>query len=259
MYTYCPNCFVVFQITTEHIDKAGGQVRCSECRQVYRAVDYLFEDLATTRSVAESQRADAGQPEVVTEQHVPADAPEPGDSWKLAADEGVTVALPANGWQHRTVSRGDIGSGVVVGLLLLLLGVQWVYFNRDRLAADDIWRSGMERFCEVLQCELPMRVDVARIGIIERDVRKHPAADDALLINVTFENRAEFNQPYPLFVVSFSDKAGDPVAMRRFSPSEYLDEDVNLERGIPPQLPVRAVLEVVDPGTDAVSYQFGFL
>jgi hypothetical protein len=108
-------------------------------------------------------------------------------------------------------------------------------------------------------CELPMRVELADFGIVERDVRKHPTVAEALLINVAFENRATFNQPYPLFEVSFTDSSGAPVAMRRFMPAEYLGESVNAASGMSPHVPAQVVLEVIDPGEQAVSFQFGFL
>jgi predicted Zn finger-like uncharacterized protein len=261
MYTYCPHCFSVYQVTSGHLDQAGGQLRCGECRQVYRAIDYLFEDLAAARSVVETQRAAGVQSEGVSNRYAHLDMPEHGEDtgWEVTTESRSTGRPTSEGWKNRTVSMADIGSGLVAGMLVLLLGLQWVYFNRDALAAESVWRSKMELFCEVIHCELPMRVDLASIGIVDRDVRKHPVAEDALLINVTFENRAAFIQPYPLFEVSFTDKAGSPVAMRRFSSAEYLGEDVNSESGMSPESPVQVVLEVVDPGAEAVSFQFGFL
>jgi len=261
MYTYCPHCFAVYQVTTGHLDQAGGQLRCGECREVYRAIDYLFEDLAAVHSVVETQRAAATSSEETSNRYAHLDIPEHGEEagWEVTAESSHEKQPSTQGWQNRTVSMADIGNGLVTGLLVLLLGLQWVYFNRDSLAAENVWRSKMEQFCEAIHCELPMRVDLASIGIVERDVRKHPVAEDALLINVTFENRAAFIQPYPLFEVSFTDKSGSPVAMRRFSSAEYLGEDINSESGLSPESPVQVVLEVVDPGTEAVSFQFGFL
>ena len=150
-------------------------------------------------------------------------------------------------------------SSLIVGLLLLLLGLQWVYFNRGTLAGDASLRPALEHVCSVLDCQLPLRVDLARLEIIDRDVRKHPQADAALLINASIANRAGFNQPYPVFEISFSDTAGKPVAMRRFLPREYLGEGADTVAGMAPDVPVNIVLEVQDPGEAAVSFQFGFL
>jgi hypothetical protein len=47
--------------------------------------------------------------------------------------------------------------------------------------------------------------------------------------------------------------------MRRFSPAEYLAEGVDITRGVVAQAPVQVVLEVMDPGEAAVSFQFDFL
>ena len=260
MYTYCPNCLAIYQVTSELIDKAGGRSRCSECRQVYRASDYIFDDLATVRSAVESQREANRHPDGLANRYAPLEIPpheEPG--WEVTTEARPSERPIPDSWQHRTLSMADISSGVIVGLMVLLLGAQWAYFNRDTLAANDRWRPTMDRICAVVQCQLPMRVDLDRIGILERDVRKHPTVEDALLINVAIVNRADFIQPYPLFEVSFSDKAGSPVAMRRFNPAEYLGEDIDLASGMPPQTPAQVVLEVLDPGTEAVSFQFGFL
>ena len=260
MYTYCPNCFAIYQVTTSHLDQAGGQLRCGECRQIYRAIDYLFEDLAAARSVVETQRAFTSQPQELVDQSAPPEPPAHEETgWEVSMEARPAGRASVAGWQSRTLSMGEIGSGITIGLLLLLLGLQWVYFHRDSLAADGAWRSKMEHFCALLHCELPMRVDLGQIGIVERDVRKHPVVEDALLINVSIENYADFIQPFPLVEVSFTDKTGSLVAMRHFSPTEYLGEGADPASGMTPQFPIQVVLEVLDPGSEAVSFQFGFL
>ena len=82
MFTYCPHCFAIYQVTPGHLDQAGGQLRCGECRQVYRAIDYLFEDIAAARSVVETQRAVGTRSEEVSSRYAPLELPEhehPGD------------------------------------------------------------------------------------------------------------------------------------------------------------------------------------
>ena len=56
MYTFCPNCQTIFRLTTRHLSSAGGYTRCGECTLVYRAVDYLFEDLPSTREAQDLRR-----------------------------------------------------------------------------------------------------------------------------------------------------------------------------------------------------------
>lgn len=259
MYTYCPNCSVVFQVSAAQLSKAAGRVRCGECRQVYNAVDYLYEDLAGVREAVDATGSLAMHSEAAPMGGVDVEADTDGNGDATAAMDGIPPVLTGSGWQQQSLQGRDVFSISAIVVLLALLGMQWTYFNRAGLAADPGWRPALERFCTVLRCDLPLRVDLSKLSIIERDVRKHPAADSALLINAAFENLADFTQPYPVFEVSFIDIDGNPVAMRRFLPSEYLDADSDYTAGLPTHTPVQVVLEVQDPGDKAVSFQFSFL
>jgi len=252
MYTYCPVCEAIFRITAETVGAAGGRVRCGECGGVFNAVERLFDSPVEARRAALiSAAAESGA------------APYHGSREFWEDDAGVPDTLHAavseNGWAARRMSRKDIAGGVLAALLLLLLGVQWVYFNLDALARDDTVRPALEQVCGVLKCSLPLRADLARLEITDRAVRKHPRAADALLINATIINRATHPQPYPVFEVSFTDIGGNPVAMRRFLPGEYLGVAGNPGAGMSTGMPVPIVLELQDPGEKAVSFQFAFL
>jgi hypothetical protein len=50
---------------------------------------------------------------------------------------------------------------------------------------------------------------------------------------------------------------GKLIANRRFQANEYLLEDRN-RSVIAPQVPIQFRLEIVDPGTDALTYEFEF-
>ncbi|MCK5383482.1 MAG: zinc-ribbon and DUF3426 domain-containing protein [Gammaproteobacteria bacterium] len=261
MYTFCPNCFALYQVTAGHLGKAGGQTRCGECRQVYPAVDYLYDDLEIAREALQLQCASASSEKHAANEAAAAPAPSSATPGGQPASMPLHPVRPLpDSWQQQhTISLADIGSGAGIGFLLLLLGLQWVYFNRAELAADERWRPMLERGCLIVHCEMPLRADVSRIDIINRDVRKHPAIEDVLLVNVAFQNRAEFVQPYPVLEVSFTDKSGSAIAVRRFSPPEYLAAGVDLAAGMAAELPVQVVLEVIDPGDEVVSFQFAFL
>ncbi len=260
MYTYCPNCSVVFQVAAAQLSKAAGRVRCGECRQLYNAVDYLYEDLVAVREAVDaagslamhSQAARMGGIDVE-------ESAEEDEEEEAEPATAIPPVLTGASWQQQSLQGRDFFSISAIGVLLVLFGMQWTYFNRTELAADPGWRPMVEQFCTVLRCDLPLRVDLSQLTIIERDVRQHPDADSALLINAAFENRADFAQPFPVFEVSFIDMAGNPVAMRRFLPSEYLATDRDFNAGLPSHTPVQVVLEVQDPGDKAVSFQFGFL
>ncbi len=272
MFTFCPDCATVFTVKADHLHAAGGLVRCGSCNHVYSAVDYLFEEIADARAAATAHQVPAGQVEAVDPatavnelpaQEVVADAGSPDPAPKTA-DESLAAASAtgwssSTGWHQRPIAWRDVVSGAGIGLLVLLLGIQWLYFNRNELASDARWRPTMERFCAFLPCDLQLETNLAQIELLERDVRKHPRADAALLINATLANYAGYVQPYPVFSVSFSNLAGKPVAMRYFRPAEYLGGNTTISAGMASGARVHAVLEIADPGAEAVSFQLDFL
>ena len=252
---------------------------------MYRAVDYLFEDLVSTREAQDPRRqsrvdqaeaeaqepvfeeqADAqaqAQEPVFEEQAASVEAQVPGveDQAASAGDDPLPRPLPvhAGDWSRRGLTLRDAFSGVAIVFLAAVLAAQWVFFNRADLARDRNWRPYLVEFCKHMQCSLPQQVDLSQIELVNRDVRQHPKVEEALLVNATLSNKADFTQPYPVLELSFTDLGGNPVALRRFRPQEYVDDASAIKSGMPPGKPVSIMLEIQDPGESAVSYQFGFL
>jgi len=284
MFTFCPNCQTIFRLTTRHLSSAGGYTRCGECSLVYRAVDYLFEDLPSTREAQDLRRqsrvdqaeAEAQEP-VFEDQAASAEDQLTSDEAQAASvedqvtsdeeqavssgDEPLSRPLPVDtgGWARRALTVKDAFSGTAIALLALLLAAQGMFFYRADLAREQSWRPYLVEFCKHLQCSLPWQVDLLQLELLDRDVRRHPRVEEALLVNATLSNQADFTQPYPVLEVSFSDLGGKPVAQRRFRPKEYVNDVFAIERGMLPGKPVSIVLEIQDPGESAVSYEFGFL
>ena len=171
-------------------------------------------------------------------------------------DEDATPALLFDtGTASARTSWGAIAAALL--LTVLLLG-QYVWAERYRLSGVPGLRPYLDTACAVLGCDLPLRHETAKLEIVEREIRNHPNVSDALLVNATFINHADFAQSYPVFEVAFSDVSGTPVAIRRFLPDEYL-KDVDPAQGMAPGQQMRVMLEIVDPGKRAVSFQFDFL
>ena len=97
----------------------------------------------------------------------------------------------------------------------------------------------------------------SKFGLLERNVFTHPVAKNALMVTGSFVNQAPFAQKLPELLISLFDVQGRLIANRLFAPSEYLLDDKN--RGvIKPDLPLQFRLEIIDPGTDALTYEFEF-
>ena len=78
------------------------------------------------------------------------------------------------------------------------------------------------------------------------------------MISLSLRNEAAFAQPWPVVVVTLSDAQGHRLAMRRLQPVDYLDDPDVLRRGLAPGATTALLLEVEDPGDQAVAYEFGF-
>ncbi len=143
-------------------------------------------------------------------------------------------------------------------LIMLLLG-QYIYFARNHLAEQYAsLRPLLESMCDHLECELVLQRDLSKLQLTHRDVRSHPAAPDALLINAAFVNKATFPQPYPAIELKLSNLSGRLVGSRIFQPGEYLAGSPDIKAGIPPNTQVYLVLELADPGKQAVNFEFDF-
>ncbi len=165
------------------------------------------------------------------------------------------------------VRIGRLLLGLFAALLLLALAAaQLSWYRAGELAAwQPTLRPWLEHLCAELGCDVTPPRAPQRIALLDHDVRSHPKVAGALLIKATIENQADFAQPFPDILVTLSDLTGTVVAQRRFHPREYLPKgmQVNAHSGALPLLrphqPVYIDLEVIDPGRDAINYQFDFL
>lgn len=163
--------------------------------------------------------------------------------------------------EEDTAPRRSLLAGVAwtLGSLLLLtvLAVQYIYLNRATLVHQIELRPLLEQLCEHTGCRLPPQRDLAAFTLLERDIRSHPQYQGALTISATLQNRAAFAQPYPAVEVVMRDLAGRVVAVRRFPPQEYLAGSA-VPQLLAPQATAQLVLDVVDPGAEAVGFEFTF-
>jgi predicted Zn finger-like uncharacterized protein len=254
METTCNQCKSRFRVTENQLRQAYGKVCCGECGSVFNAMTALKDY--------------AGQlPPDYFEQ--PA---EEGESWQ-------EKTLPLSDFDARTefVERRQVslheamyGSerrslftlgplGWLIGILLLAaVGIaQAVYYQRYQLIENPRYQQQVINLCQLLPCAETAFSSLEQIRLLERNVFTHPVASNALMVTGSFVNQAPFAQKPPDLLISLFDIQGKLIANRLFTPPEYLLENKN--RGVvKPQLPVQFRLEIVDPGTDALTYEFEF-
>ena len=178
----------------------------------------------------------------------------PGGSFSAVRD----LVLYPGPREETPPAFGNAFWGTGVAILLTIFIIQYSYSMRDDLARYPELRPWVQKMCEFAHCDMPMQQNVDLIKLTHRDITIHPRVKGALLINAVFVNNASYTQPFPLMQITLSDMSGRVIAKRRFQPAEYLDADINLRRGMMPNNPVQIVLEIADPGKDAVNFEFNF-
>lgn len=144
--------------------------------------------------------------------------------------------------------------GAAALFLALLLPVQHVAFNFDRLAKDVSARPYLRAMCHVVRCKLPPVENWRYIKVSNLVMRKHPDVPDGLVLDAILFNVTKEEQPFPKLELYFSDLAKTPIASRRFEPSEYLSGEMLGKKVIPPGRPIHVALEIVNPGEKAVNW-----
>lgn len=127
-------------------------------------------------------------------------------------------------------------------LLLLVLGVQGLYFFRSDLAAryPDL-RPMLQQLCGVLNCTIRLPANPDLLSIEASNLEADPQQANLVTLNAILRNRARLAQEYPLVELTLTDTQDQMIARRIFPPKEYA-KNADLNRGMPPNEEVTARL-----------------
>ena len=294
MYTQCIRCLTVYRLQAEALARSRGQFRCGHCGHVFDGLERLIERLPETPFQELPEEESSPTPVVLS---VPAMRPAPRQpalfdgnppppagrdgrreprlpgEWIVHDRDnrgrGAPVPIPEpravvrvqGASQRAMAARPPSNAGWWFGsvVLAMVLVGQIAYAERARLLEDARLRPWLDRACDQLHCQLPMRSSVDSIRLVSREVRPHPDAPKALMISASMVNDADFTQRFPVVEVTLSDLGDRAIAKRRFIPSEYLAEAQSVQRGLPAGATTPLVFEVADPGQEAMAFEFRFL
>lgn len=257
MITQCPHCHAIYRLDAETLSAAGGRVQCGECEQTFDALASLRDELPEASSHWENTELPFTMPDTPPSDPAGEAAPTDGETPVDPRDEFRTSAGAPPGWPAPPGVTRRVWPAASL-LLCAALAAQLLFLAPRAMADHDSLRPVARVLCRLSGCELPPRQALDRLRLASRDVRAHPSVPGALIISATLVNEAEFIQDYPVLEISLGDLQGKQVALRRFPPSVYVPESVDVARGMAPQSRVQVSLEVVDPGKSAVAFQFAF-
>lgn len=273
MYTSCPTCNKQFRVHAEHVAVASGEVLCGFCGNQFNALKRLCP-MPKTRSIPRFIKLRKESPNSVPEnvaisaaeqvENKPSQLPTLDNIYQDKTHKKSMISLEELERvifsSHPIRSSANIFWIIAICLAFFIVITQSIWFNRDKVLQEypDL-RPYANQLCDWVGCQLIRYRDVAAIELINRDVRVHPRYDDALLVNATIINQLDEKQPYPKIQLTLFDTSGKMVGHRSFKPSEYLDESISMNDGMPIKAPLHLVLEVLSVQSDAVSFEFRFL
>lgn len=141
-------------------------------------------------------------------------------------------------------------------LLILLLVAQVLHHYRQDLVRHPSFGPPLARLYAMFGHTLEPRWDVAAYNIKQWGIVSDPQAPGTLRVRASITNNANFAQPYPLLKLVLEDRFGANLGTREFKPDEYLPAPAAASRRLTAGTAADVDLAIVDPGDDAVGFQF---
>ena len=275
MKTECPHCHTIFKVSQQQLELADGMVRCGVCQQVFNALvqpdlfneneirsgDETADDLTGETSEAIQTDIQTGTPKRI-QQHTNTGSADRQHKDSILFDDSETAQVVPDELRYSDHRRG-IFSTLMWTLASLLLTatllLQFAWYQREHLIHQPWLQTYIAQTCQHIDCSLLQLRDPQKIELSKRNVYTHPTENNALMVSLTLVNKAPYAQAFPDIQIEFSDVVGTVIAARRLRPQEYLNAGADKLQPLLPDKPVTLALEIVDPGKQALTYEFRFL
>lgn len=250
LHTQCPNCLSAYPVDSDLLSRGRGRLRCGSCERDFDALERLSEE--PIAHVAPAMPA-LRQPPRVELEHQPLqralfDADRP--------DTAPSVAQPRRSGNGGGSWLTRAWPALLLPLACAVLILQLVLAERGRLSADPRLRPAVAALSDRVGLQVPLWNEPDALRMTARSISRHPIVPGALRVDATFRNDAKFRQAWPTLELRFGDVDGKPLAMRRFAPSEYLGRIPTTT--LAPGQSATLSFDLVDPGVDALAFEFRF-
>jgi len=243
MFTRCPKCKTVHPLTAKVLAHARGLVMCGECGRAFSALSFLFDEFPSGKAHAPAIDKNAGPPII-------GKVSKASRKSKEADTEEADVLT-------REPHRLAWGMAMVILVLVTITNLGWTF--REPLQQNPNINSWLKSngWLEV-EAE-GMLKDPGQVQLISRDMHSHPTRAGILVLSLTFVNLAQRPQMFPTLEITLLDGSNQPIAQRRFQPTDYLRNGADTESGLATDVFLPVLLELGDPGERAVGFEIQFL
>ncbi|OAX65398.1 hypothetical protein A6R71_08220 [Xanthomonas translucens pv. arrhenatheri] len=159
---------------------------------------------------------------------------------------------------RRPVMRAAPWQWIALTGLGLLLALQILIADRQRLGADARWRPWVAGVCQVLRCSLPPWREPGAFTMLSREVQPLPGRAGTLQIQATFRNDARWAQAWPLLQLSLADADGRTIGSRVLRPQDYLGRARPEAATLAPGQSAQVTFQVREPAAETAAFSFDF-
>ncbi len=245
MFTRCPQCKTVHPLSAASISRARGLVQCGQCNRSFSALSFLFDEWPSG------------------EAHRPASGPNTtlpilGADGETNTETASTASESIEPEPSKLKAR-QLAWNIATALLVLLTiaNIGWTF--REPLKDNPQVSAWIKQGDPSQDEEQGLLKDPQHIQLVSRDMHTHPTRAGILVLSLTFVNLAERNQVYPELEITLMNGTNQPVAQRRLQPADYLRPGADTQAGLAADVYLPVLLELGDPGDQAVGFEIRFL
>jgi predicted Zn finger-like uncharacterized protein len=250
MFTRCPGCHTVHPLNAALLVSGAGRYRCGKCNKVCNALESLFDEWP-----AAGARAPAG-----------GEMPILGLSLDLAGTREARQAGADNSRGYTSsIARGTArwltarAAWMIAAIAIVVtIAFRLAEFQAGALPERPQAGSVLPRPGAPGSPADPAFRDLDQIHLVSRELSSHPGLPGRLRLTATIVNRAAQSQRYPDIEVTLLNSTGQAVSAQRFSPRDYLAPDSPANAIMAPRAHLPLVLELDDPGEQAVGFELSF-
>ena len=245
MFTRCPQCKTVHPLSAASISRARGLVQCGQCGRSFSALSFLFDEWPSG------------------EAHRPASGPNTTLPILGAGGKTNTETADASPESNETdaskLKARRLAWNLATALLVVLTiaNIGWTF--REPLMNNPRVSAWMKQDDPLQVEEQGLLKDPQHIQLVSRDMHTHPTRAGILVLSLTFVNLAERNQVYPELEITLMNGTNQPVAQRRLQAADYLRPGADTQAGLAADVYLPVLLELGDPGDQAVGFEIRFL
>ena len=245
MFTRCPQCKTVHPLSAASISRARGLVQCGQCGRSFSALSFLFDEWPSG------------------EAHRPASGPNTTLPILGAGGETNTETADTPSESNETdpskLKARRLAWNLATALLVVLTiaNIGWTF--REPLMNNPRVSAWMKQDDPMQIEEQGLLKDPQHIQLVSRDMHTHPTRAGILVLSLTFVNLAERNQVYPELEITLMNGTNQPVAQRRLQAADYLRPGADTQAGLAADVYLPVLLELGDPGDQAVGFEIRFL